>query len=505
MDPGELDSTDGVPDGAGPAPSPEPPPPAPEPAPLGPDDPVPCFRTDLQVGRGATAGLFQVADPTRDRAFTLYDFELSLARMLDGKRRAAEVVAAGGRLGIPVDLPGLDKFVRQLWRYGFLAAPGSPPRAPEPGVDRTPREAWDEETRSLHQTGLRLMRQGRPADAAGYFEAILDGHPGNPEVAELLALAQRGVGLATRPVGEAGAAVEPGAAPAATARRSRRPHLLGATALVLAAGAAAYLLGAGRTPLRPPPAPAAAPPLRAPPHPAPAPPRPAWREAPVAARDPIVLQELQAPAAGTVTWTAADGAAVTEGAALGTLRAETTVSAPPTAAQQRKLAELAELARQDPIYEDFLERERAKLRASTRVAVKASPLRSPGAGRLERLVPDRQRFARGEPLARLVDPESWVVTAALAAPAPGETCELLGDAPGERAGCRPAEPSPGGEPTPPGLLRVLVRRADAPWLQGARSPVLRLTPAAAPPAAVPPTPAPAAAPAPAQQAQELRP
>jgi tetratricopeptide repeat protein len=496
MDPGEVDLTDSAADGASSAPAPA----APEPAPLRPDDPVPRFRSDLQVGRGASAGLFQVSDPSRGRSFTLYDFELSLARMLDGRRPAAEVVSAGARLGIPVDLPGLDKFVRQLWRYGFLAAPGDPAPAAEPGASRPAREAWDEETRALHQTGLRLMRQGRPSDAAGYFEAILDGHPGNPEVAELLAQAQRGQGLPTRPVGQDGAPDEPGpSAPAAGAapappRPARRLLLVGAAALVLAAAGAATLLRApAPPPPRPPPAaPVAvpAPPPAPPPAPAP-PPRPAWRDAPVTARAFQVLATLAAPAAGTVAWTARDGAAVAKGAPLGTLRAELTVAAPPTAAQLKKLDELARLARQDPVYEDFLERERARVHGATRVAVKALPLLAPGAGRLERLVPDRQRLAKGAPLARLVDPERWVVTATLEGPVPdGAACEVVGDEPSLRAACQLGEP-PAGEGAP-GVVTALVRRDEAPWLEGARAPVVRLTPpAAAPAAATPPSPAPA--------------
>jgi len=59
----------------------------PEPAPFrGDDDAVPRFRTDLRVERGASPALYDVTDPASGRRFTLYEFELAIARMLDGRR-----------------------------------------------------------------------------------------------------------------------------------------------------------------------------------------------------------------------------------------------------------------------------------------------------------------------------------------------------------------------------------------------------------------------------------
>ncbi|HET9551953.1 MAG TPA: tetratricopeptide repeat protein, partial [Anaeromyxobacteraceae bacterium] len=203
-----------------------------EPLPLGPDDAVPLLRADLVVQRGKSPGLFQVADPASGRAFTLYEFELSIARMLDGRRRAAELVEAGARLGIPVDLAGLHKFVRQLWHYGFLAPAGAEPAAPPEGGGR---EAWDEATRALFQTGLRLVHLGRPKDAAAYFEAILDGHPGHPEATELLAAIAQGRTIPATPIGDGGerVPVDAAAPPATTAGAAGSPRPRRALALAI--------------------------------------------------------------------------------------------------------------------------------------------------------------------------------------------------------------------------------------------------------------------------------
>src|SRR5262245_12205409 len=85
---------------------------------LTPGDPLPKFRADLKVSKKG-AGLFEVEDPQSGKKFTLYDFELSLARLLNGGRNAGELVDEGVRLGIPVTLETLPKFLRQLKAYGF--------------------------------------------------------------------------------------------------------------------------------------------------------------------------------------------------------------------------------------------------------------------------------------------------------------------------------------------------------------------------------------------------
>ncbi len=159
--------------------------------------PLPMFRVDLLLARRQGSGLYDVTDPTNGKTFALYDFEVSLARMLDGRRATSDVVEAAGRLGIPANPDSLEQFLRQLGRYGFLAAPGAAPQPPAEGEGGRPaRKKWDEGIRSLFQSGMRMSRQGRYPEAVAYFEAILEQDPENPEAVEMLDEVRRRTGAA---------------------------------------------------------------------------------------------------------------------------------------------------------------------------------------------------------------------------------------------------------------------------------------------------------------------
>ena len=158
--------------------------PAGPPPPPNPDEPVPTFRADLKLTSHA-GGLYDVTDTARGKTFSFYDFELSIARMLNGRRSYKEVVVAANRLGIPVNLESLGQFVRQVERYGFVAPKGTKLEvAPEDSIWGK-REKWDEGVRTLFQSGLRLTRHARYREAAPYFEAILQNDPENPEPLEV--------------------------------------------------------------------------------------------------------------------------------------------------------------------------------------------------------------------------------------------------------------------------------------------------------------------------------
>src|SRR5437763_3698939 len=103
---------------------------------------VPAFRGDLLVEKQEGKGLFEVTDPVSAKKFTLYDFELSIARMLNGKRTASQVIEAATKIGIPVTLESLEKFVRQLHAYGFLTDV-APPSERTPGTAWEPRAEWN--------------------------------------------------------------------------------------------------------------------------------------------------------------------------------------------------------------------------------------------------------------------------------------------------------------------------------------------------------------------------
>lgn len=478
------------------------PPAVPEPQPLGPEDVVPRFRTDLQVSRGATPALYDVSDPATGRRFTLYEFELAIARMLDGRRKVSEVVESGGRLGIPIDAGTLYKFVRQMWHYGFLAPPddGAPQALAEGGTWDT-REPWDDATRALFQTGQRLMRLGRNADAAGYFEAVLDAHPANPEATEMLALIARGQSLAAAPLGQerpevapAPPAETPRAAPPAPPRR-RTAILLGAVGVALGAlGAIAILVppGASVAPDRPsapepvvaaPPPPAAQAAPAPPPQPAPA--GPAWRTAAVERRTHPPLAELLAPATGELTWSAAADAPVVRGQKVGALRV-VVGAGKKDPALTRRVAELEKLAAKDPVYRDFLEKARRDLRrASGRGKVRLVPLVAPAAGILARAPEASGTAAAGERLARVLDPAAWQLAAAVDGPEPpaDAACEVVGDVATDRAACRIGARVRAGERTE---LVAEVAAADAPWLARAASLWIRIAAGSAPPASAAP-------------------
>ncbi|HEY3450248.1 MAG TPA: hypothetical protein VGK67_28090 [Myxococcales bacterium] len=151
-----------------------------------PDLLVPIFRADLVLKRKDKGGVFDVTDPQTNRTFAFYDFEISIARMLNGQRKFGEVVSAANGLGIPVSVESLSQFVRQLQRYGFLAPDGTKVKDPPPGSIWGKRAKWNNSIRTLYQSGLRLTRQGRYYEAAAYFEAILEHDPGNPEAVEML-------------------------------------------------------------------------------------------------------------------------------------------------------------------------------------------------------------------------------------------------------------------------------------------------------------------------------
>lgn len=149
-----------------------------------PDDKVPAFRTDLGVAPAPKPGLMLVTDKQRDRSFTLYDFEVHIARLLDGRHTVAQVIEAAGKIGIPMTPESLSKFIGQMKAYGFVVegmvvAPAqSDPTWPA-------RNTWSPEIRELYQSALRQFRQGRPGHALEYIDALLEIQPDTPEAISL--------------------------------------------------------------------------------------------------------------------------------------------------------------------------------------------------------------------------------------------------------------------------------------------------------------------------------
>lgn len=459
--------------------------PAAPPAPLALQDTVPSLREDLVVARGAAPGQFEVKDPGGDGALVLYDVELSVARMLDGRRRVADVLENADRLGIPVDVDGLSRFVRSLDRQRFLAAPGS--TAGGPARSRPPRRAWDADTRERFQAGMRLVRTGSPDEAVPIFQGLLAADPANAEAQEMLALIAAGHAMATSSLGDLFAVHRPsravrrsgrGWAPLALAglagaavlswqllersAAARDAAMQAAEVATREAQAAAREASAAARSAAAAPAPATADGPGA---------APAARIAPVERRWHPALGEVRAPAAGVLAWRDPAPSLVARGERLGDVFAAGEPDAPGPEARAR-LEELTRLAATDPVYQEFLERERATLTgraAAGRIFGLAAPL----AGHLTLVARHDARVAQGEVVARLVDGEAWRVSVTLrgAAPRPGAACEVAGDGAGDRAAGQVLEVA-----SREGRHEVTcaVAAAAAPWLAQARAPYLRL-------------------------------
>jgi hypothetical protein len=148
-----------------------------------PDDVVPAFRDDLRLDLAAGArGVIHVKDPMAGRTFTLYDFEVSIARLLDGRRSVQDVLNTAERLGVPLNLTALRAFVAQLRSFGFLETGAKPPRT---RTSWKPRRAWSEEVRDLYQQALRLARRGDRHEALSCLESLFELDPKNEEAQAL--------------------------------------------------------------------------------------------------------------------------------------------------------------------------------------------------------------------------------------------------------------------------------------------------------------------------------
>lgn len=150
-------------------------------------DVLPALRADLVVSRplrGAGAEVIHVAPEGELSPRAMWGFEFSIARMLDGRRTADEVMSSAARIGLPLDLQSLDGLLHQLEARGFLAD------AQHPGVgdlDRHHRHRpeWSPEVRELYREALRRARTG---DLGGAIETADEVVVRAPENSDALAL-----------------------------------------------------------------------------------------------------------------------------------------------------------------------------------------------------------------------------------------------------------------------------------------------------------------------------
>lgn len=131
-------------------------------------DRVPSLRPDLRISKLLPSGeVFEVFDPKRGRGFSLLDFEISVARMLDGHRTAAQVIELATGLGIRVNLETLRGFLQQLNAYQFIDD-----RVKAGDTTWPKRTAWTPEVRELYQRAIRALRAGQKGEAKSALDAL---------------------------------------------------------------------------------------------------------------------------------------------------------------------------------------------------------------------------------------------------------------------------------------------------------------------------------------------
>jgi hypothetical protein len=124
--------------------------------------------------------VFHAKDPINNRAFSLLDTEVTVARMLDGKRSVKDVIENAGKLGIEVNLESLQHFISHLKGYRFID------QDVEEGDSTWPkRKQWTEEERQLYQASMKMLREGHFAEALSFAESLEAADPSSEEAKQL--------------------------------------------------------------------------------------------------------------------------------------------------------------------------------------------------------------------------------------------------------------------------------------------------------------------------------
>lgn len=145
------------------------------------EDTVPRMRGDLLIVQAPRSrSVFHVKDPISNRAFSLLDTEVTVARMLDGKRKVKDIVENASKLGIEVNLDSLQNFISHLKGYRFID------QDVEEGNSTWPRrKQWTEEERQLYQASMKHLREGHFAEALSFAESLAAVDPKSEEAKQL--------------------------------------------------------------------------------------------------------------------------------------------------------------------------------------------------------------------------------------------------------------------------------------------------------------------------------
>ena len=164
--------------------------PTPEPVPphMAPDQVTPKLRTDLVYKALPRPGHVEVRDLRAGRSFTFFEFEMTIARMFDGRRTLAQVAAASERLGLKATVETLQNFLRQLDAFGFLQdAKRDPSRAAPSPAPAPAQDSWLPELREMFNFALGHARAGQLDEAEQYLQALLEVDGSLAEAKALLA------------------------------------------------------------------------------------------------------------------------------------------------------------------------------------------------------------------------------------------------------------------------------------------------------------------------------
>src|SRR5438128_1010281 len=84
---------------------------------------TPKLRTDLlcqRVTQGA-GFIFKVRTPESQSVCLLHDVELSVLKLMNGKRTLEAIVKDSAVGGLPMTVPQLEQFLREVAAYKFIA------------------------------------------------------------------------------------------------------------------------------------------------------------------------------------------------------------------------------------------------------------------------------------------------------------------------------------------------------------------------------------------------
>lgn len=141
---------------------------------LSPTDPVPALRGDVVFSHrptGSGAEVIHIRPIGFGEGTRLHGFELSIARMLDGRRTAQDVVSRATRLGLPLSVPALQGFITQLQQHHLLARTAG--EAASPVSPWSERMEWDPLVREQYQSALKALRAGRTDEARNRLDRLL--------------------------------------------------------------------------------------------------------------------------------------------------------------------------------------------------------------------------------------------------------------------------------------------------------------------------------------------